>query len=94
MERLRRMKGGWAYGNKLSMVITINLNSRSVAYIRRKLLKRLIPKNVAFIQIQKVAIFNSDRKKKSISMYLERRFFVARCRLSLFHVELKQHREQ
>ena len=57
------MKGGWAYGNKLSMVITINLNSRSVAYIRRKLLKRLIPKNVASIQIQKVAIFNSDRKK-------------------------------
>ena len=38
----------------------------SVASIRRKLLKkRLIPKTVGFIQIQKVATFNSDRKKKS-----------------------------
>ena len=55
------MKGGWAYGNKLSMVITINLNSRSVAYIRRKLLKRLIPKNLALIQIQKDSTFNSDQ---------------------------------
>ena len=34
----------------------------SVTSIRRKLLKRLIPKNIASIQIHKVAIFKSDHK--------------------------------
>ena len=34
-----------------------------VVSLRRKLLKRLTPKNEASIQIQKVAIFYSDRKK-------------------------------
>ena len=38
----------------------------SVASIKRKLIKRLILKNVASIQIQKVAIFNSDRKKSKL----------------------------
>ena len=35
----------------------------SVASIRRKLLKRLIPKNVAIIQIQKFETYDSDLKK-------------------------------
>ena len=42
-------------------MITTNLTSIAVASIIRKLLKIL--KNVAFIQIEKVAIYDSDRKK-------------------------------
>ena len=51
-----------AYGEKYSLLIASNLTSICCVY-RRKLLKRLTPKNVDSIQIQKVATFNSDRKK-------------------------------
>ena len=47
---------------KNELVIAINLSSIVVS-LRRKLLKRLTPKNEAAIQIQKVAIFYSDSKK-------------------------------
>ena len=46
------------------MVIATNLTILSVASIRGNLLKQLMLKNVASMQIQKVAIFDSDRKNQ------------------------------
>ena len=56
-------KGIQAYVEKYSIMIAKLILLLSVASVMRKLLKLLIPKNVAYIKIQKVATFNSDRKK-------------------------------
>ena len=48
------------------MVIATNILLLFAASIGKNSYKQVIPKNVASIQIQKVAIFNSDRKKNSI----------------------------
>ena len=47
---------------KWSMMITTYLTSISCVY-KEKIKKRIIPKSVTFLQIQKVVIIDSDRKK-------------------------------
>ena len=48
------------------MVIATNLTILSVASIRGNLLKQLMLKNVASMQIQKVVTFYSDHKKVNL----------------------------
>ena len=46
------------------MVISTNLNTSICCGYNEKIVKNdSLPKNVVSIQIQKIAIFNSDRKK-------------------------------
>jgi len=62
------MKGGIGFVEKYSFVIATNLTS-ICCVIRRKLLKtnHTELKNVASTQIQKVEIFDSDRKKNQFN---------------------------
>jgi len=58
------MKGGIGWRRKIFDGYCVpNLNSICCVYKEIFVLKRLKPKNVASIQIQKVAIFDLDRKK-------------------------------
>ena len=54
------------------MVLATNITSICCVYKLRKLLKALIPENVASTQIQKLTIFDSDRKK--INLILNKSF--------------------
>ena len=52
-----------AFVKKYSIVIATNLTSIGGVYKEKLVKKLLIPKHVASIQIQKVAIFDTDRLK-------------------------------
>ena len=58
------LKGVQAQCDKKELLIATNLTSICCVY-KEKIVKNdsFIPKNVASIQIQKVAAFNSDRKQ-------------------------------
>ena len=60
-----KCKGVKAYGEKQALLIATNLTSFCCVYKEKSVKKRLIPKNLASIQIQKVETFNSDRKKSA-----------------------------
>ena len=68
----RKMKGGYMLTEKNNRFWSLLILLLSVVYIRRK---RLILKNVASIQIQKVAIYDSDRS--DITTYSHRIIFDA-----------------